>query len=87
MNTSTAQGQDRSKTFEVIESKRWVSKDGRTASIYGALPYTSEAESSQWEIRVVGFTVRNINTGTVGIGRQPWETYEQADDWLNGRTA
>ena len=85
MAMAVARGLDHSRTFEVIESKRWVCDDGRTASIYGACPYTSDAERSQWRIEVVGYTVRHQKTGTVGIGRQPWLTLQAAEDWLYGR--
>ena len=78
-------GLDHSATFEVIESKKWVCDDGRTASIYGACPWTSESERSQWRIQVCGYTVRHLKTGTVGIGRKPWPTRQAAEDWLYGR--
>jgi hypothetical protein len=34
--------------FDVIESKHWVRDDGRTASIYGAVPWTSRGEAQAW---------------------------------------
>lgn len=85
MNANISKGLDHSKTFEVVESKRWVCNDGRTASIYGASPYTNDAERSQWRVQVVGFTVRHLKAGTVGIGRQPWPTRQAAEDWLYGK--
>ena len=36
-------------------------------------------------IQIVGYTVQHKKTGTVGIGRQPWKTLEEAQNWLYGR--
>jgi hypothetical protein len=69
--------------FEIIESKRWKHSSGLTASIYGAVPWTSEADKNNWTIETIGFTLRNIKTGTVGIGRKPFETYQDAVNFLS----
>jgi hypothetical protein len=69
--------------YEVIESKAWKHKDGQTASVYGAVPYLSDAEKHNWKIETLGFTVRNNKTNTVGIGRKPWATKAEAEAWLN----
>jgi hypothetical protein len=70
-------------TFEVIPSKQWInSETGQTASIYGAVPYLSESEKAQWSVAVRGYTVRNLKTGAVGIGRMPWKTEEEALAWI-----
>ena len=67
---------------EVIESKRWRNgATGATASIYGALPWTVEADKANWSCEVVGYTVRMSN-GTVGCGRRPWATREEAEAFL-----
>jgi hypothetical protein len=60
--------------YEVIESKRLVHPDGRTASIYGAKPH-----GEGWEIVTTGWMVRNPHTGQIGIGRQRWATREEAE--------
>lgn len=78
-------GFDHSHMFDIIESKRWVSNDGRTASLYGSCPWMSDAERALWTLQVVGYTVRHKKTGTVGIGRQPWSTLEDAQNWLFGK--
>lgn len=65
------------KVIEVIESKQWRHADGRTASLYGAVPYTSEADKSNWSVVTVGYTWLNDN-GTVGLGRVPAKTREEA---------
>lgn len=74
--------------LEVIESKRWKNvKNGCTASIYGACPYTNDAEKQDWIIEVVGYTWR-LDNGTVGLGRIPAKTREEAlavMDKFNGR--
>jgi len=73
--------------YTVIESKVWRGPNGRTASPYGAAPWGSEREQHQWRLDTVGWTVRNEDTGTVGIGRQPWKTKWEADDWVNQQNA
>lgn len=78
-------GLNHSHMFDIIESKRWVCDDGRTASVYGSVPWMSDAERPQWRIQVVGYTVQHKKTGTVGIGRKPWQTLQEAQDWLYGR--
>lgn len=64
--------------FEVIPSRRWSGPNGRTASLYGALPYTSDSESHLWKVEDVGYTVRDNVNGTVGVGRPPEKTEEAA---------
>lgn len=76
---------DHSHMFDIIESRRWICTDGRTASIYGAAPWVSDAERDAWRIETVGFTVMHKKTGTVGIGRMPWKTRAEAEQWLYGR--
>jgi len=72
----------------VIPSKRWVNrKTGRTASIYGAQPWSSPVEEADWEIETVGWTVRDNVSGTVGIGRIPWTTQEEAQAWVDKKQA
>lgn len=64
--------------LEVIESKHWRNKvTGQTASIYGAMPYASSADKANWELATGGFTWRNDN-GTIGLGRVPAKTREEA---------
>ena len=65
--------------YDIIPAKRWIHTDGRTASIYGAVPYTSEAEQASWSIQPVGFTIRDNKTNTVGLGRMPFKTIEEAN--------
>ena len=80
-------GFDHSHMFDIVESKRWVSNDGRTASVFGAVPWLSDSEREQWRVQVVGFTVQHKRTGTVGIGRKPWDTLQEAESWLYGKDA
>lgn len=78
-------GLNHSHMFDIIESKRWICDDGRTASVYGAAPWTSTTERHRWQLQIVGWTVQHRKTGTVGLGRAPWPTREAAEDWLYGR--
>ena len=65
--------------YEVIESKRYRNTEtGRTASIYGACPWYSPESKQYWTIETVGWTVRDNNTNTVGFGRVPFKTREEA---------
>lgn len=64
--------------LEVIPARHWVNvRNGRTASIYGAVPYTSNADKADWEVRESGWTWQNDN-GTIGLGRVPAKTREEA---------
>lgn len=68
------------KVLEVIESKRWRNtKTNATASLYGACPWTSDADKQAWVLEVVGWTWRNAD-GTIGLGRVPAKTREEALD-------
>lgn len=71
------------KIIEVIESKHWVNKvNGRTASIYGAVPYVNETDKSNWEVVKRGYTWR-LDNGTIGLGRQPVKTLDEALEIMN----
>ncbi len=75
---------------EVIEYKVWVHASGRKASIYGALPWISKAEESEWTLTRAGWTVRDNVTNTVGFGRVPFETEAPAHafaDEVNAKDA
>jgi len=73
------------KPVEVIESKRWRHTNGRTASIYGAVPWTNATDKPNWTIEMAGYTLR-MSDGAVGYGRPPLPTKEEAqavmDKWL-----
>lgn len=64
--------------IEIIESKHWVNVEtGRTASIYGAVPYTNDQDKLNWRIESRGYTWR-LNNGTIGLGRSPAKTLSEA---------
>jgi hypothetical protein len=70
-------------TAEVIPARRWVnSVTGQTASIYGAAPYGGDRDRVNWSIKDSGFTIRHPN-GTVGCGRLPFDTREEAESWID----
>lgn len=69
---------------EVIPSRRWKNKrTGATASPYGAVPWTGAPgdRKEDWELENVGWTIQWAD-GTTGIGRVPFPTREEAEDWL-----
>lgn len=66
------------KILEVIESRQWKnSKTGATASIYGSVPYISDADVSNWHVQTCGYTWR-LDNGTVGLCRVPAKSREEA---------
>lgn len=67
---------------EVIHALQFRHKDGRTASISGAVPWTSEADAANWSTVQVGFTIRHPD-GTTGIGKPPFETFDAAQAWCD----
>jgi hypothetical protein len=69
------------RVLEVIPSRRWRHVSGRTASIYGALPWTGAGGNTQadWKMETSGWTWVNDN-GTIGLGRPPAATREEAEE-------
>ncbi len=70
--------------LRVIPSRRWRHKSGRTASIYGAVPWTGAPGNTKadWTMETSGWTWENRN-GTIGLGRAPAETFEEAEKIMN----
>lgn len=69
--------------YRIIPYKYWEGPNGRKASIYGAVPYRTEAEKKLWEIKTRGFTIEDRHTNTCGMGRPPFKTREDAQRWLD----
>lgn len=69
--------------YFVIPSSIYQRDDGKTASIYGAVPWQSDAERDRWSIVNKGYTVQNPLTGQIGIGAKPWATREEAEAYAN----
>ena len=61
----------------VISHKHWLHTSGRRASIYGASPWTSQADKPNWSLVEQGYTIQNPD-GTLGCGRPPCATKEEA---------
>lgn len=61
----------------VIPSRRWLHTSGRTASLYGACPWTSDADKGNWTVETSGFTIQNPD-GTIGCGKPASATVEEA---------
>jgi len=71
------------KVIEIIGSKIWRNKNtGAVASIFGAVPWTNPEDKRSWVIETRGFTWR-LDNGTVGLGRVPAKTYEEARKVMN----
>lgn len=62
-----------------VQAMRWQSANGQTASVYGAVPYYSQEQKIQegWEIVKSGW-IPEWSDGTVGAGRPPHATLEEA---------
>lgn len=73
----------RAQRYEIIESKVYLRDDGRTFSIHGACPWNNEVDKQRYTLEVRGYTVRDKQTNTVGIGRVPWKTREEAQAWID----
>lgn len=69
------------RNYEVVPYRYWKRDDGKTASLHGAVPYVSETEKVRWTIVEDGFTLYNPNSNTYGIGRQPFKTRQEAEDF------
>lgn len=51
--------------YEIVPSRFWKNKiTGSTASLYGAVPYTNEADRQNWEIVSNGFVWKDRKTNT-----------------------
>jgi hypothetical protein len=73
--------------LEVIPSRVWVNvRTGAKASPYGASPWPHEGDKANWELRDQGWTWRNDN-GTVGLGRVPAKTREEALEVMRAHNA
>ncbi|UTC28516.1 hypothetical protein GURKE_05140 [Brevundimonas phage vB_BpoS-Gurke] len=55
---------------------------GRTASIRGAAPWTSEADRPHWTREAAGWTVEHPD-GTTGLARPPLATEAEAQAWCD----
>lgn len=76
-----------SQIVRVIEARQWRGQMGRTASVYGANPWTCESDRKLWALARVGWTWE-CSDGTVGLGRAPVATREEAQaimDRVNAR--
>lgn len=68
---------------EVIPSRIWRHRSGAGASPYGAVPWTGAPgnRKEDWHMEDMGWTIQ-WSDGTVGIGRQPFTSKDDAEDWL-----
>lgn len=58
--------------WEIRESKRWVHTSGRTASIYGSVPYYTDADKENWSIESCGYSFFNTRNNTVHNFGKRW---------------
>lgn len=67
---------------KVIEHRFYRHTTGRSASIYGALPWRNEVEKADWTMVTEGYTIEHPD-GTIGIGRKPFATAAEAQAWVD----
>lgn len=68
---------------EVVPHQVWCHKvTGKTASLFGAVPYTGDHDKDDWELVTVGWTVKHPD-GTRGVGRFAMATQEEAQAWVD----
>ena len=70
---------------KVVESKMWKHKNtGVTASLFGAVPWSGQPgdEKKDWSLENVGWTIQ-WDDGTTGIGRKPFQTKAEAEEYLS----
>jgi len=73
--------------YEVVEARQWRNlRTGQTASIHGALPYFNAEQKQGWEMVTIGWTVYDVRLNTYGIGRAPWKTRAEAEEWVKAAT-
>lgn len=67
---------------KIIANKFWTNTvNGRKASLYGSVPWTSQAEKDQWQMTESGYTIA-WDDGTIGTGKPPFKTYADAEAYL-----
>ena len=74
--------------FTVVPARCWLHTSGRTASLFGAVPYMHDAAAEGWKIHYQGWTIYDALHGTYGCGRPPFVTQPEAQalcDKLNKR--
>jgi hypothetical protein len=63
---------EENKRYEVVPKKLWVNKaSGKTASVHGAVPYTSKEDEKNWELQDYGFTIHDKKDNTYGLASMP----------------
>lgn len=71
-----------SNTIRIIPNTAWVhTPTGKKASIYGAAPWGFGPNPGTWEVVTTGYTWERVSyrgNVTVGLGRVPAKTYEEA---------
>ncbi len=67
----------------IIPHRHWHhTPTGRKASIFGAAPWTSEADKPNWQVVEKGYTwecVHHDGSVTVGLSRVPAKTWDEAE--------
>jgi hypothetical protein len=71
------------KQYEAVPHRVWKHISGKTASIYGSVPYYSDEQAAEWEVVTMGWTIRNHRNGTTGICRPPFATEAEAQAWCD----
>ena len=66
--------------YGIVKSFYWKHKSGRTASIYGSLPWTSAADAENWKMVQRGWAIKDNHENTVGRIGRPSATLQELQD-------
>jgi len=61
-----------------VPHRFWIHTSGRKASVYGSAPYLTESDKADWQIVESGWTWRDDQRGTIGLGRASVATLQEA---------
>lgn len=67
---------------QAIPRQFWQHSSGRTASLYGSVPWVSAADKAEWTVVTKGWTVKWPD-GTIGTPK-PFATKEDAEAFIAG---
>lgn len=65
--------------YTIVPSRYWLNEKTKTkASIFGSTPWSSASDKVNWTLTTTGYTIRDNRNGTIGMGKQPARTLQEA---------
>lgn len=68
-------------TDTIIPYRFYRHVSGRSASLYGAVPWRTASEEREWSVVTSGYTISWAD-GTIGTGKPPFATVADAETYL-----